>query len=186
MELVAIDNSKIWTAEEYMQLNENPNQQLIKCSLIMSPSPSLNHQQILINLSSILRQYAVKNGDRIYFSPLDIHLDQHNVPRPDIAYILKSNLNKLSKRGIEGAPDLIVEVISPSNSFIDRYDKKNLYEQFKVQEYWIIDPGNRSLEIYQLSSEKYNLALYLAEEGEVNSPLLKNLSLKMKEIFELI
>ena len=184
METVAVDKSKTWTAEEYLQLEENPNQQLIKGNLIMSPSPSRFHQKISILLSSNLLNFAQKNGDEVYASPIDVHLDQKNVPQPDLVYVLKRNLNKLSKRGIEGAPDLIIEIISPSNSYIDRYEKKNLYQQFKVKEYWIVDPGNCTLEIYKLENEEYNLAQYLAEKGTVKSPLLPGLSLKIDTIFE--
>ena len=184
MDTIATDTSKTWTAEEYLQLEENPNQQLINGNLIMSPSPTLQHQKILRTIHRYLDQYAIKKGDETFFAPLDVHLDQKNVPQPDLVYVLKRNLNKLSKRGIEGAPDLIIEIISPSNSYIDRYEKKNLYQQFKVKEYWIVDPGNCTLEIYKLENEEYNLAQYLAEKGTVKSPLLPGLSLTVDTIFE--
>ena len=105
METVAIDTSKTWTADEYLQLEESPNHQLINGKLIMSPSPSLFHQKISMLLSSVLFSYAQKNGDEVYAAPIDVHLDEINIPQPDLVYILKNNLNKLSERGIEGAPD---------------------------------------------------------------------------------
>jgi Uma2 family endonuclease len=89
----------------------------------------------------------------------------------------------LSERGIEGAPDLIVEIISPSNSYIDRYEKKELYLQFKVKEYWIMDPANRTLEIYQLVEEEYQMKQYLNEKGVVKSPLLPDLGLSLEMVF---
>ena len=184
METLSVDTSKTWTADEYLQLEENPNQQLINGKLIMSPSPSRFHQKISILLSSTLFNFARKKGDEVYSAPIDIHLDKKNVPQPDLVYVLKDNLNKLSDRGIEGAPDLIIEIISPSNSYIDRYDKKNLYRQFKVKEYWIIDPGNLTLEIYQLAGEEYKLAQYLVEKGNIASPLLPEFSLALESIFE--
>lgn len=184
METAAIDTSKTWTADEYLQLEENPNQQLINGKLIMSPSPSLIHQKVLKILTRIIDEHAIKKGDEIFFAPMDVHLDQKNVPQPDLVYVLKKNLAKLSDRGIEGAPDLIVEIISPSNSYIDRYEKKSLYQQFKVKEYWIIDPGNLTLEVYQLVNKEYKMAQYLVKKGEVKSPLLKDLKLVLEAVFE--
>lgn len=184
METLSVDTSKTWTAEEYLQLEENPNQQLLDGHLIMSPSPSRFHQKISILLSSTLFDFAKKKGDEVYAAPIDVHLDHLNVPQPDLVYIKKENLNKLSQRGIEGAPDLIVEIISPSNSYLDRYEKKDLYRQFKVKEYWIVDPGNATLEIYQLVREEYKLAQYLVGKGKITSPLLPEFSLHLETIFE--
>ncbi|MFW5760471.1 MAG: Uma2 family endonuclease [Cyclobacteriaceae bacterium] len=184
MESLSVDTSKTWTAEEYLQLEENPNQQLLNGHLIMSPSPSLQHQKIIKILHRYLDQYALNQGDETYFAPLDVHLDKTNVPQPDLVYIKKENLNKLSQRGIEGAPDLIVEIISPSNSYLDRYEKKDLYRQFEVKEYWIVDPGNATLEIYQLVREEYKLAQYLVGKGKITSPLLPEFSLNLGSIFE--
>ena len=184
METLSVDTSKTWTAEEYLQLEENPNQQLLNGHLIMSPSPSRFHQKISILLSSTFLNFAKMNGDEVYAAPIDVHLDQKNVPQPDLVYILKDNLNKLSQRGIEGAPDLIVEIISPANSYLDRYEKKDLYRQFKVKEYWIVDPGNLTLEIYQLVREEYKLAQYLVGKGKITSPLLQDFSLHLESVFE--
>ena len=83
---------------------------------------------------------------------------------------------------MRGAPDLAVEIISPSNSFKDRNQKKRLYEKFGVKEYWIIDPANRTIEIYDFGTSE-NPALYLAEEGEVTSGLLLGLTFKFEELF---
>jgi Uma2 family endonuclease len=95
--------------------------------------------------------------------------------------LLKENRGKLFEKGLKGAPDLAVEIISPSNSFKDRNQKKNLYEKFGVKEYWIIDPANKTIEIYDFQSE--NPALYLAEDGIVTSKLLPELSFKFEELF---
>jgi Uma2 family endonuclease len=88
----------------------------------------------------------------------------------------------LSERGIEGAPDLILEIISPSNSYMDRYEKKEAYQQFGVAEYWIVDPANKTLEIYNGSAWDKPW-LYLANEGAVKSTILPTLTFDLKEIF---
>ena len=183
MEAVAIDTTKTWTVEEYLQLDENPNQQLINGNLIMSPSPSLFHQQILKNLFTVIDTLSKKSGDRTYFAPLDVFLDDHNVPQPDLVYVKQENKNKLSKRGVEGAPDLVVEIVSPSSSSIDRYEKKELYQKHKVKEFWIIDPGNLTLEIFQLVKYEYVLAQHLVADGKIKSPLLPKLAVDLAELF---
>lgn len=87
-------------------------------------------------------------------------------------------------RGIEGRPDLIIEIISPSNSYIDRYIKKKKYEEFGVKEYWIADPGNKTLEIFSLNEQKqYELFLFLAEEGHVRSGVLEEMGFDLKGTF---
>jgi Uma2 family endonuclease len=149
----------------------------------MSPSPSLFHQQILKNLFTVIDSLAKKSGDRAYFAPLDVFLDDNNVPQPDLVYIKKENIDKLSTRGVEGAPDLVVEIISPSNSYIDWYDKKDLYQKNKVKEYWIIDPGNRTLEVFQLVNNAFVLAQHLVAKGKINSPLLSTLIIDLADVF---
>lgn len=184
METAAIDTTKTWTAEDYLQMDENPNQQLVNGKLIMSPSPSRFHQKISILLSSLLLQHAKTKGDEVYAAPTDVHLDQTNILQPDLIYVQKENLDKLSQRGIEGAPDLVIEIISPSNSYLDRYEKKYLYQNFKVKEYWIVDPGNLTLEVYQLAENEYKMAQYLVEKGAVKSPLLSDLNISLETIFQ--
>ena len=108
-----------------------------------------------------------------------------NKRSPDIAFIAKERLQglkRLPKGFFEGAPDLAVEIISPSNGFKDRNQKKNLYQKFGVKEYWIIDPGNRTIEIYDFAKGE-NPALYLAEEGIVTSNLLPGISFSFGELF---
>ena len=83
-----------------------------------------------------------------------------------------------------GIPDLVVEVISPSNSYIDRYSKKVKYEQFGVKEYWIADPANQTLEIFALGSAgNYELFLFLPQQGSVKSTVLNSLDFELANIF---
>lgn len=87
-----------------------------------------------------------------------------------------------TERGIEGAPDLVVEIISPSNSYTDRYEKKDAYQKAGVAEYWIVDPANQTLEVY--SGAHWNKpSLYLAGEGTVHSQVLPSLSFDLKVVF---
>ncbi|MFW5759914.1 MAG: Uma2 family endonuclease [Cyclobacteriaceae bacterium] len=180
---VKVDNTKEWTVSDYLELQENPNQQLINGQLIMSPSPSVMHQRVLRNLALKLNEYAEKRSDEVLFSAIDVYLNETNVPQPDIVYIFKENKNSIKEKGIEGAPDLIVEIISPSNSYIDRYQKKDLYEKSGVKEYWLVDPNNATLEIYHLGAEKYEMVQYVVSQGQIKSQLLTQLKFDLQELW---
>jgi len=185
MQTVIIDNTKEWTVEDYLSLEQtNKPCELINGELVMSPAPSLIHQIILSNLNDVLKSYAKQTDAFTLFSPVDVFFDTRNVFQPDLFFIKKENRSILSERGIEGAPDLVVEIISPSNSYKDRYEKKIAYQKFGVKEYWIIDPGNKTLEIYTSTQEDQDTPqLYLAEEGLVTSTVLPQLQFNLKEIF---
>lgn len=179
METLTIDRSKQWTVEDYLQLEEGLLAQLIDGELIMSPAPTTNHQRVLRELFKNLNGFKLKG--ELFFSPIDLYIDQKNVLQPDLVYIAEANRHIITERGLEGAPELVVEVVSPSNSYIDRYTKKKKYLEFGVKEYWIIDPGNKTLEIYTSDSGRPDL--YLAGAGEVCSGILEQRTFDLKELF---
>ncbi len=183
MQTATIDRTKEWTVEDFVQLEEsNLPCELINGELFMSPAPSLTHQVVSSNLNDILKAYAKKIGGFVAYSPFDVYLDNKNVFQPDLLLVRKQNLAIITERGLQGAPDLAVEIISPSNAFKDRNHKRRLYQKFGVKEYWIVDPGNRTLEIYDFSSEETPI-LYLVGEGEVTSNLLPGLSFSFADLF---
>ncbi|MEQ9425829.1 MAG: Uma2 family endonuclease [Cyclobacteriaceae bacterium] len=181
MQTATIDSTKQWTVEDYLQLEEGLLAQLIDGEIIMSPAPNLKHQAVLKHLFDLFYDLEKDGLGLTYFSPVDLHIDKTNVFQPDLIFVLNDNKDIFSDRGIEGPPDLIVEAISPSNSFIDRNTKKKKYLQFGVKEYWIVDPANETLEIYSGNEEKP--ILYLAEEGEVTSKVLPALKFNLSQIF---
>ena len=179
MQIATIDKSKHWTAEDYLQLEEGLLAQLINGQLIMSPAHTPNQQRVIRNLYDALK--ALNPNGEVLFSPLDLYIDNTNVLQPDICYISLSSKHIISNRGLEGPPEIVVEVLSPSNSFIDRNAKKRKYLEFGVQEYWIVDPGNKTLEIYTNSLE--TPSLYLSEQGEITSIVLDSLSFDLSLLF---
>jgi len=183
METLKIDRTKEWTVDDYLLLGEtNTPCQLINGELIMSPSPPPRHQIVLSNLNDVIKSYSNKVDGLVLFSPLDLHIDNKNVFQPDLIFLSKSQRRFVTERGVEGPPELLIEVISPSNSYTDRYEKKNAYQKFGVLEYWIVDPANQTLEVYY-SSDWMTPQLYLASEGLVTSSVLKELSFNLKDIF---
>lgn len=186
MATLTIDKTKRWTADDYKQLDEDVKCEIIDAELIMTPAPNTNHQKVSMSLIFKIRQYIeIKKKGILFHAPTDIYFDERNVFQPDLIYVDDQHASIIREKGIEGVPDLIIEIISPSNSYIDRYIKKGKYAQFGVKEYWIVDPANKTLEVFSLDQgQEYGLFLFLAEGGEVKSALLKDLSFELKEIFQ--
>ncbi len=179
MQTATIDRSKEWTVEDYLQLEEGLLAQLIDGELIMSPAPTTQHQRVLRSLFRAFDQFG--NVGEAFFSPIDLYLNDKNVLQPDLIFISDENKSIVSDKGIVGPPEIVVEVISPSNSFVDRNTKKRKYLEFGVKEYWVVDPGNKTLEIYTDDLDKPHL--YLSGEGQVSSTVLQELSFDLNTVF---
>ncbi|MEX2233989.1 MAG: Uma2 family endonuclease [Cyclobacteriaceae bacterium] len=164
-----IDRTKVWTLEDYLMLGEiNTPCQLINGELIMSPSPTPLHQRVSRKLFNLLEKYGNNTGE-VFYAPMDLYIDKQNVFQPDLIYISKAKSNIITQRAIEGVPDLIVEIISPSNIFTDRNTKKKVYQKIGVKEYWIVDPANQTLEIYLDNQADPEVPhLYLVGDGKVS------------------
>lgn len=137
------------TIEDIAALPEGVRAELIDGKIYYQAAPSRVHQEIVIELASIIRNYIKeKEGKcKVYPAPFAVHLqgDKHYV-EPDISVICDKD--KLDERGCNGAPDWIIEVISPSNIAHDTVDKVNLYINSGVREYWIVDPENGKVLVY--------------------------------------
>jgi len=179
MSIATIDRTKTWTVEDYLQLEEGLLAQLINGELIMSPAPSILHQRILGKLFNILSDLKLEG--ELFFAPTDLYFDSKNVFQPDLIFVKNAEKEIITQRGIEGTPTVIVEIVSPSNSFLDRNIKKKKYLEFGVAEYWIIDPANRTLEVY--ATDLDNPILYLAAEGTVKTPVLEGKSFQLERLF---
>ena len=95
----------------------------------------------------------------IYFAPCDVIFSNINVMQPDLIFISKENYQILTDLNIQGAPDLLVEILSPSSKETDRVYKKHVYEKFGAKEYWIIDTDNENVEVWALKNKKFQLAV---------------------------
>lgn len=151
--------ARLWTYRDMVaELAEtNTPVELWNGEIIMSPTPSPSHQTVVLQLARKLDEFVghTKSG-KVFVSPLDIVLTPHRVVQPDVLFILKERLNIVTDH-IEGAPDLAVEVVSASSWKRDRVEKKALYEQAGVQEYWIVDPDSETIEVFALAKGTYEL-----------------------------
>lgn len=144
------------TMEVFEMLPEGTLCQVINNNLIMSPAPSYQHQKILGNLYAQLFEFVNKNKlGEIVMAPVDVYLDEQNAYQPDIVFLANENLHLVQNGVIKGAPDFIIEILSPFNKQHDLLDKKAVYERSGVKEYWIVDPETSTAEGYQLQQGQY-------------------------------
>jgi Uma2 family endonuclease len=149
---------------------------------MMSPGATASHQTISGTLFFMLMQ-SCKSDYLIFHPPFDVILSKTNVLQPDMMMIHRSRLHLVTERGIEGAPDMVVEIISPGSRKRDKGVKMGTYAKFGVQEYWVIDSDTRTLEQFQLVRESYELIRLFGGDELVNSDKLPCVSFEVGEIF---
>jgi Uma2 family endonuclease len=157
--------------EVYEMLPEGTLAELIENQIYMSPAPLFEHHRLTKLISKQLDKIIEDtNRGTVVFAPFDVKLDETNSVQPDIFVVLKSNVNQITKSRFNGAPDLIVEILSPGNRNYDMIKKKDLYEKFGVKEYWILDPDTKLALGFQWIEARYHK---IGEEiGQIKSPLV--------------
>ncbi|MDZ7261667.1 MAG: Uma2 family endonuclease, partial [candidate division KSB1 bacterium] len=147
--------------------------------------PSIRHQSVVMELSMLLYNFIKrKKLGRLFAAPCDVILSKINIMQPDILFISRENYKVLTELNIQGTPDLIIEVLSPSTRETDRVYKKHIYERFGVKEYWIVDPDEESVEIWLLEDKKYRQLCKAGKKDTVKSQLLEGLQINLSSIFE--
>jgi Uma2 family endonuclease len=174
-----------WTYEDYRSLPDDGwRYEVIEGELYMAPAPEPIHQESGGNLFAELRDFGKRNdAGKAYSAPIDVVLGSLATPvQPDVCFIIKSRLDIVKKKRIEGAPDIIVEVLSPSNWLVDRRTKLELYAKAGVREYWIIDPEARTIELFVLREERYELRGKFGVGETVRSEGLAGFEVKVEDI----
>ncbi|HET7117364.1 MAG TPA: Uma2 family endonuclease [Hanamia sp.] len=157
--------------EVWKSLPEGTLCQLINNKLIMSPAPIDIHQVVLNKINIAISKLIEKSGSgELRIAPYDVHLSKQNILQPDILFIKNENIHKIKTKGLFGAPDLVVEILSPSTSHLGFGEKKSVYERYGVSEYFIVDPNTKSVDSYFLKDEKYEAQKTIT--GKINSKIL--------------
>lgn len=172
------------TYEVYADMPDDGNRYEILDGVLemMSPGPSTVHQGVSGKLYLLTQSCAEEYV--IYMAPLDIILDRTNVLQPDLVMIRRDRLDIVTMRGIEGAPDLVVEVLSPGSRKRDKVRKAAIYARYGVPEYWIVDPLARTLEQHILASDHYIIGNLFEEGDTVQSDKLPCVSFTVSELFQ--
>jgi Uma2 family endonuclease len=183
--MLAAETKNKYTIDDYLLLEEGAPFQLINYDLIMSPSPLSIHQQILFKLSEIIVLYHINHirKGQWFYAPMDVKFDVGNVLQPDIFYITEERTTEIIKERIEGAPDLIIEILSPSNAYYDLRQKKDVYEKYGVKEYIIVDPIAQNADLYVLKESLYYLHQKAVNKEILYSVLLPGFDIGLLKLF---
>ena len=171
------------TYDDLLETPDDGNRyEIIGGELIVSPSPTPKHQLALRNLFLLVHEHSRKDdAGEVFFAPLDVRFHPHDIVEPDLLFIRKERLHLIEEKLIEGAPDLVVEVLSPSSRRRDQVRKMALYARSGVEEYWIADPENNDLLIYTLADGQYQQVP--PSDGSVRSRLLPDLVVDIASVF---
>ncbi len=172
------------TYEDYLNTSDDKRYELIDGELIMTPSPISYHQWISKNIVYEIEKFARETGAGMLFNaPCDVFLDNENVLQPDVLFISKERACVIGRRNIQGAPDLVVEILSETTAYYDLMKKKRLYAKFGVREYWIIDPDGKTVEVYCLKEGVFVLAKSFFENEYLESQLFPGLRIELSKVF---
>jgi len=184
--MVQPQNIKL-TVRDYMSMPEDDDRrfELIDGELILAPSPVPQHQDIVLNLARMLADFAESQDlGKVMVSPMDVVLSDHDVFQPDILFISRNRLHIIGDRNIQGAPDLVIEILSPSTEGRDRGIKLEQYLRYGVREYWIIDPHQRTLEVLRASDTEFETVRVYPEGTTATSPALEGIEVEVDRLFE--
>lgn len=173
-----------WTYADYARLPDNGMRyEVLEGALHMSPAPNPRHQLIIGELHGRLFVYLrEKPIGRTFLSPIDVRLDETTTVQPDLCFVSQSRQQLVEKSCINGAPDLMIEVLSPSRENYDRSTKFQAYAKAGVPEYWIVDPEAKAIEVNVLRGEAYAPVVF-SGTNSIRSEVLPDLALIVSEVF---
>lgn len=173
-----------FTYEDYLQLPEDKRYELMEGEFYMVPSPTWAHQTISKKLFRILDDFITDHGlGEIRYAPLDVVLSEVDVVQPDVLFVSKERSRIISEKNIQGSPDLVVEILSPATAEKDKGLKRKLYAKYGVNEYWLVDPDKKSIEVLTLGEAGFETAGIYGKGEALASRLLRGLRLKLEEVF---
>ncbi|GAB4367894.1 MAG: Uma2 family endonuclease [Calditrichia bacterium] len=179
------DKKKKLTYQDYLSLPDDGNRyEIFEGELIMTPAPKISHQEVSKSVGYELVQWERKTKlGKVFYAPVDVLLSEKSIVQPDLIVILKENYGIITKENIQGAPDLVIEIVLPSSGYYDMFDKKELYEKYGVKEYWIVDPERGWVEVYVLKNGKFQLSQRVEKQGKIESKILNDFSLEWETVF---
>ena len=177
-----------FTYEDYLLFpDDGKRHELIDGEHHVTPAPNIKHQKISGNLFGILHAHlrGVKAG-RLFSAPTDVVLSDLDVVQPDLLFVSAGRASIITERNIQGAPDIVAEILSETTRRTDEVVKRKLYERFGVAEYWIVDPELETVKVYRMAETGYIRTAELTREtGDIlKSPFLPGFQLSLGELFD--
>ncbi len=185
-----LDLNGSYTYADYLKWQFDERLELLKGKIFkMSPAPNRQHQSISVKLTHVLYNSFKNHFCNLYVAPFDVRLVKKKSADKKVVTVVQTDLcvvcdeDKLDDRGCNGAPDLVIEILSPGNSTKEMDIKFDLYEENGVKEYWIIDAGEKRIFVYTLQDEKFIGLKPLTVDSKITSALFPKLKFEVKEIF---
>jgi Uma2 family endonuclease len=161
---------------------DNLRREIIGGDLIVTAAPAARHQRVAGRLLRLLLNYEDAHGGFALTAPFDVYLSDSDVVEPDVLFITPDNRNKIESPFIRGAPDIVVEISSPSTRKLELQRKLELYERFGVPEYWYVDLDADRIEVYRLAAGAYGLPQLLGRGDKLRSELLPGFAARIDEV----
>jgi Uma2 family endonuclease len=161
---------------------DNLRRELIDGELIVTAAPATRHQRVVAKLVLRLGSYCEMNGGEALPAPYDIFLSNTNVVEPDVVYVRPENRDRFEKKFFRSAPDLVIEVSSPSTRRLELIRKRELYERFAVPEYWFVDLDAERVEVYRLEQDRYGHPLLFARGERLETPQAPGFALGVEDL----
>lgn len=173
-----------FTVQDYMSTPEGTRYQLLDGEMLLAPSPTQKHQSLLANLYRLVHAFVAEADlGRVWFAPLDVVLSDYDVAQPDLMFVSNERAGIITEANVQGAPDLVVEILSPSTAEYDQGYKRALYGRHEVREYWLVDPDAETVEVLVLGEEGLSPHQVFGTGQTLESPLLAGLSLELEDLF---
>jgi Uma2 family endonuclease len=176
-----------FTYEDFLNFpNDGRRHEIIDGEHVVTPSPNTKHQTVSMTLSGALTAYLTHHPvGAVFAAPLDVVFSDLDVVEPDLMYISRERAGVLTEQHVRGAPDLVIEILSPGTRRTDEITKRKLYERFGVVEYWVVDPELDLVKIYRRTAEGFTRVGELTAEGgdALTTPLLPGFSITLAAVF---
>ena len=177
-------SDRIYTVEDYMKMDDGRRYELIGGELIVVPSPRPKHQRVSGRIFNKFENFLKNNYlGEVFDAPIDIVLGEHIV-QPDILFIAKGRLDIIGELNIQGAPDLVVEILSPNTAAHDKKKKSQLYFKHGVKEYWLVDPDAKLVDVFKAGEKEWRWVGTFDQDDILGSSLLPGLEIKLFEVFK--
>ncbi len=193
MKLADLDINKLYSYADYYKWQFEERVELIKGKIFkMSPAPNSDHQVLALEIGGELRDFLRKKEYKAFIAPYDVRFPRKSIDDKEIFTVLQPDVcvfcdkSKYDKRGGIGAPDIVVEVLSPSNNETELKNKFDIYEESGVKEYWIVSPQDKTFLVNILVNGHYVTARPKVSGDFVTTPILPGFTLDLKELFDTI
>jgi Uma2 family endonuclease len=173
-----------WAYKEYAAIAEDGRYEVVDGVLYMSPSPSWDHQSIILEIVVRLHSFVQVMGlGRVCVAPFDVELSYANIVQPDVFIVLNEHLDRITSSRVIGAPDLVIEIASPSTARYDLHEKQNAYARAGVPEYWIVNPKTSTVELLVLKDNAYRSLGLFSGDAVLPSVVLPDFPIQVGQFF---